>query len=398
MITHFSWRAFLVVAGFLSMLQAFPVLPVRDAALEVWPAGYHLQFPPLHLLFTPFTSVADYLTVLSVHEHVALLVTLILLFVLIAGIRRGGMLLILWIVFLAWGALVPRPMARLVASEPDTLLIDFHSHTEVSHDGRPGFSALANMRWHQKQGYGAAFITDHNRQESAVMANEVSKLNWRETGYRSLMGEEISLHKTHLVLLGNKTRVDNQPYDSDIAKIPVFLKDMHKQGYVVIASLPEYWFYHWGPGVDDFVKWGIGGFEIVNSAPKALDFPADKRRQIVALCQKYNLPMTGISDTHGYGSATAAWNAMQIPGWQNMDPDNLERAVLSTLKTKGFHAVSVLERSKYWPQNNLQVAFSAFPNFLIYARSLTPIQRFSWIGWLVIFVLWHNRKTNEREN
>jgi len=46
--------------------------------------------------------------------------------------------------------------------------------------------------------------------------------------------------------------------------------------------------------------------------------------------------MTGISDSHGYGFATAVWNAMRIPGWQHMDPDQLETAVLRTLKTKGL--------------------------------------------------------------
>ena len=41
--------------------------------------------------------------------------------------------------------------------------------------------------------------------------------------------------------------------------------------------------------------WGIAGFEIINSAPKALDFPEAKRREIIALCRLHNLPMTGIS-------------------------------------------------------------------------------------------------------
>jgi len=111
-----------------------------------------------------------------------------------------------------------------------------------------------------------------------------------------LRREEISLWKTHLVVLGNHERIDNRPYDSDPAKVLLFIQEMNKQGLPVIASLPEYWWYHWPsppqtislalpPGVSDpdqptggtstyqFIRSGITGFEIINSAPKALDFP-----------------------------------------------------------------------------------------------------------------------------
>ena len=182
----------------------------------------------------------------------------------------------------------------------------------------------------QFQGYGAAFITDHNRVENTEKAKAISRADWRQTGYRSLEGEEVSLWKTHLVVLDNHERIDNRPFDTDASRIQVFIHEMNRRKIPVIASIPEYWFYHWNVGVstggtiNDFVRWGINGFEIVNSAPKALDFPPAYRREIVELCRKNNLFMTGISDNHGYGYATAAWNAMRIPGWQAMDPDQLE--------------------------------------------------------------------------
>ena len=287
-----------------------------------------------------------------------------------------------WLTFIAWGALIPHPMARLVAENPRLVLIDFHSHSQYSHDGRHSFTPASNMQWHQKQGYNAAFITDHNRNEASVWAHEQSKKEWRETGYYSLMGEEVSLQKTHLVLLGNHVPVDNRPYDSDFNRVPLFLQDMHAQRWLVIASLPEYWLYHWGDEVQKMVTWGMDGFEILNSAPKAMDFPQDKRRAIIELCRQQNLPMTGISDNHGYGYATAAWNAMSISGWRRLDPDQLELVVLLLLKKEGFHAVQVLERPKFWPQNNAQLAFSPLMNALTYFRTLAPVQRLVWAAWL----------------
>src|SRR5262249_22450630 len=154
---------------------------------------------------------------------------LILALILGLGPRRASVMLLGFLAFLVWVVLIPHPMARLVARDPYTLLIDFHSHSEVSHDGRPGFSAKANMRWDEAQGYNASFITDHNRIETSQKAKAISRANWKETGFRSLEGEEASLYKTHLVVLGNHERIDNRPYDGNSFKIGSFIHDMHEK-------------------------------------------------------------------------------------------------------------------------------------------------------------------------
>ena len=118
--------------------------PVRDAAFLSWVPGFHMQFPVWHLIFTPFCSTADYLTLLSLKQAELFCAYLfILLFVLLA-MRRALIGIGLFMVYVAWAILVPRPMGRLMAQDPDILLIDFHSHTQYSHDGRPSFTpALA---------------------------------------------------------------------------------------------------------------------------------------------------------------------------------------------------------------------------------------------------------------
>jgi len=417
-----SWRWPLLLSGFILISQAFPLpSPVRDTATGAWVNGYSLQLPPMYLVFAPFCGLADRLTLLSYHQIVVFMGFLICGLFFIAGVRRGAACLLPFIGFIAWTILVPHPMVRLVASDPDILLIDFHSHTQVSHDGRSSFSAEANMRWHRDQGYGASFITDHNRIESSEKAKAISRADWRKTGYRSLEGEEVSLLKTHLVVLGVHERIDNQPWDSDAAKIPMFIAEMKRERHPVIASLPEYWWYHWpkagsptpspfrrgrnakkyplplgegGPPqavgeaslgtINDFVRWGISGFEIINSAPKALDFPPSFRLQIVFLCHLNNLYMTGISDNHGYGYATAAWNAMRIPGWRLMDPDQLETMVLKILRKKGFEAVEVLERARYNPETSFGILVSPLNDAGLYWRSLSPWEAFSWVLWIWI--------------
>jgi len=398
------WRFPLLLSGLFLMSQGNSLpSPVRDAAFLSWVPGFHMQFPVWHLIFTPFCSTADYLTLLSLKQAELFCAYLfILLFVLLA-MRRALIGIGLFMVYVAWAILVPRPMGRLMAQDPDILLIDFHSHTQYSHDGRPSFTPADNMRWHQRQGYSASFITDHNVVEASRIAKEISRQNWKETGYRSLEGEEASLYRTHLVVLGTHERVDNRPYDSDPRKIPVFVADMRKRGYPVIASIPEYWWYHWptapiGGDIDDFARWGMEGFEIVNSAPKALDFPLAYRARVVQLCRTKNLFMTGISDNHGYGYATAAWNAIRLPDWRSMGPDELEKAVLKHLKTQGFQAVQVLERIKYFPKSAFQLIFSPLANVWVYWRSLQLSQTFSWICWIWLFAFvqssWPSRIKN----
>jgi hypothetical protein len=56
----------------------------------------------------------------------------------------------------------------------DVVVVDVHSHTKHSHDGRPGWEAEDVRAWHAASGYDAAYITDHRSYrgaEEGVAAN-----------------------------------------------------------------------------------------------------------------------------------------------------------------------------------------------------------------------------------
>ncbi len=388
------------LTGLILIGLGFPMpSPVRDAATLAWAPAFRLHYPFWHIVFSPFMGLADLVTNFSMKEDFVLVAYAFILS-LVCLRRKAWLGAAGFIAFIAWGALVPRPMGRLVTRDPDVLLIDFHSHSQYSHDGRKNFTPLKNMQWHMAQGYDAAFITDHNRVEAAQQAKALSETEWKDNGYRSLQGEEVSLFKTHLVILGNGDKIDNRLYDSDASKIPSFIRDMHEKGLPVIASLPEYWFYHWDGSrlgtIDDFAAWGMDGFEIINSAPKALDFPLEYRRRIVDLCRTHHLCMTGISDNHGYGYATAAWNAMALPGWRQLSPEQIEPVVIKTLKDRGPDAVQVLERVRYEPQTRWQYVAAPLGALVIYVRLLQPAQAVSWVLWIwgfwTIVMCFSNRK------
>jgi len=389
-----AWRLPVFLSGLILLSQAFPLMsPVRNAATGEWVSGFSLQLPTAYLIFAPFCGIATRITLLSFHQALVFLTYLFLTFLWFTKPLKIALAWAVFIVFFVWIAAVPHPAARLVAADKDVILVDFHSHSRVSHDGRPSFDAAANIRWHAVQGYNAGFITDHNQTETTQKAKELTRQSWQTAGYRALEGEEISLWKTHLVVLGNHQRIDNQPFDSDPARVRVFIGEMNRRKLPVISSLPEYWIYHWDGSpigtMQDFVNWGINGFEIVNSAPKALDFPPHYRRQIVEICRANNLFMTGISDTHGYGYSTSVWNAMRIPGWQTMDPDALEAAVIKTLNTERFRAVEVLEFARYNPATLAGLLVAPLLDAGIYWRSLQLFEVLSWLVWIWLsHILW----------
>src|ERR1017187_730445 len=121
-----KWRTLLGLSCLFFLGAFYPYSsPVRDAVTEQLAKGYHWHFPWTYVLFTPFCSMADYLTVLSMKEMLVFLVySLTACACLPARKRTKGASLLLFLVFLGWVGLVPRAMERLVADDADCLLID----------------------------------------------------------------------------------------------------------------------------------------------------------------------------------------------------------------------------------------------------------------------------------
>ena len=367
------WMSLLFLTGalFLAQLFSFPSR-LQDAATLAPITDFHLNFPLIHFIFEPFFGLADALTLAVQWPLVIFILWVIALLPFIKGWRRRLAILGALVLFIAWGVLIPRPMAWITANDPDNLVIDFHSHTLASHDGRPSFTKEVNAQWHQEQGFNASFLTDHKT------------FAGKPTGLFSLAGEEVSLYKMSFVVLSPKTRVDSRPYNSDPSLIEPFIKEMHKRGLLVIGALPYYWRNYWDsePNVEDFIRWGIDGFEISNGAPRGLDFPFKERQKLLELCRQHNLIFNGVSDNHGYGSATPSWSVVHLPGWQSLSPFELEAAVVAHLAKYRFDAVRVLERPRFRPANWLELALSPIGIALVYARTLSWPQTISWILWI----------------
>lgn len=343
--------------------RLFPLPPLRDALGGAAPAGVRLAFPAGYLLLQPFSAFADFATLGSLRQDKALIAWLLLGYWIVYALRRPrpslgsaaagyASYLALVLATIGWAVLAARPAARLERASPDDLVVDFHSHTSHSKDARRSFSPAANIEWHRRAGFDAGFVTDHNNTRGAVIAKSLSRAAWEarepgETPYRSLEGEELSLQNAHVVVLHAARETDNKPFDGTHEGLLRFLRECSQvSGGIAFMSLPEYWKHHPAGRWEEFVKAGARGFELSNASPKALEVPAADLARAAELSHAGNLPVLGVTDSHGWGAAPSNWSVMRIPGHAALGPDALELAVRGKLESAGFAAVRIVERTR----------------------------------------------------
>lgn len=161
--------------------MAFATEPIRDSVTFGSVGEGRLDVSPPYLSIAPISNILDTLTLLTVAQHIAIILTAILVFVAfrVVPVRKGrattmrrevtaslfflGGLLLTY----ALAALAPRPMAQFITSDGLVLAVDFHSHTKNSHDGRAGWTEDDVRAWHRAAGYDVAYITDHGSYEGA---------------------------------------------------------------------------------------------------------------------------------------------------------------------------------------------------------------------------------------
>ncbi|HJX86709.1 MAG TPA: hypothetical protein VJ277_04025, partial [Gemmatimonadales bacterium] len=277
--------------------------------------------------------------------------------------------------FLALGILWHRPMLALAGAGADRAVVDFHSHTNVSHDVRgtlmSKFDVRANLAWHRRAGFDAVFVTDHNTIAPATHADSLPV---------RCPGIEVSAWRAHIVLLGDTLPVDRDPYSRDWAGLTrlVQVSDSayHSRS---VASLPEYERNHWDR-LDSLVAAGLDGFEIVNASPKANELSRTHRDSVIALARRAGRFVVGVSDHHGWGATSMVWNLVPVPSWRTT-PAALCHRILARLD-QGVGSVQVLERHRLraesdWPSllTPLGVVWETW-------RGMTGAVALSWLVWI----------------
>jgi hypothetical protein len=395
-------------AAILVVLSALVAVPPLHDAVTGGPVLFAVHMQPLgYLVGAPLFGVWDTLSLLTLTQHYAVLVTLIALYVSrrvhvtrAARLRalsrpapwprraggevlRGLLALIALLAFYAAAMVLPRPMTGIRLSDDDLLSIDFHSHTNHSHDGRSSFTAPRNRAWHEAGGFDAAYVTDHYTWEGF---DESDVDNPEFAGERTAMleGAEIRIHGRPTNALGSRDRYLFSLDADSIYMEPDSLRAAHARG-----ERPPTLFYTMPGRLDQVVPYsdetpsGMIGIEINDGSPRGLEQVKAERVEIIALADSVDLALLGAANLHGWGRTVASWSVMRIPGWQEMRPAELNEAIDESLHANRRSAVMVVERRlPYHHGSSFKLAMTIPWLTWEHFRMLSWGERLSWLLWL----------------
>jgi len=410
-----SWWPLLTLVALLLASAPFAISPVRDATTLGPVNEATLRRPASYVLLAPLSNVLDLLTLLSVRQHVALLLTLCLAYALwwwwrgrvlpatVAPTRRavrlvarlGLAVLAVLAVYFA-GALLPRPMAALEVG-PAILAVDFHAHTKYSHDGRPDWTPEDVRTWHRDAGYGAVYITDHRTFEGA-RDGWANNPDLAGQGVTLLPGIEVVWKGEHVIVLDadkmyrgifNATLRD---IDEDALRLasavvgnePVLIETLPGDLSKMIPAK--------GPGTA-----GMSAIELIDGAPRGLGQVRRERGRIIKLADSLDLALVAGSNNHGWGRTAAGWTLMYLPGWRGATPEQLTLAIERSIRLGGSGTTKVVER--YVADTETGVALPLTAPLVTWGmlRTLSMEERAAWLAWgLALYFLWQLRMLRRR--
>ena len=381
----------------LSALFAVPA--IRDAATLRPVIEAHLEFPAGYLLLAPLSDVLDHLTLLTIPQHIALVLWAVAIFAVVrwtrgrsrprSGVREGiaaGLFVLGVLIVYAAAAALPRPMAQLQTTDLTVLAIDFHTHTRYSHDGRTGWEPRDVRAWHEAAGFDAAYITDHRTLDGATegIAGNASQAG---QGVLLLQGLEAGYHGEHVNILGagNHFNGITTPDLRDVDDQALALASLVPNGEpVLIETLPgnlSHLIAAPAPGTA-----GLRAIELLDGSPRGLTQSRADRARIVRLADSLDLALVAGTDNHGWGRATPGWTMMRVIDWRSLGTDSLSQRIERVMRIGRRGSSKVFER-RVADADPLSVAFAGVTVPWRMFTTLGGEERMAWFVWIWAIVL-----------
>ena len=374
------------------MTAVFSLSPLVDVTNLEAPATGSLSTPLGYDVVAPVSNVLDALTLLSPAQYWATFALCAVTFFGFWTYRRarsragfvamrfvravlgfiGGTVAVLGIMLVA-----TRPMASLALADRDLIAVDFHSHTDASHDGRSGFDAESNREWHSSSGFDAAYVTDHRTFDGALSGAARNPARSGD-GTVLLPGVELRDGPQHPILIGvdpKRMRITSPDWEgaaveADGGPVPPMLL-LTMPGNILRIPIGE---------MNGPVR--LAGIEATDGSPRGMAQSARDRSAILALAGKLHLAVLTGSDNHGWGRTAPAWSVLRIPGWRGMTPAELDIAIRRTIITRGSQAIQVIaRRTAAPPRNGVEAAAGGIAVALVMVRTMNLPDRLSWIVW-----------------
>lgn len=373
----------------------FATDPIRDAVSLDAVGEARLDVSIGYIAMAPISAILDTITLLTIPQHIAVVLWVIGAYVvwrLIPSsaerdIRRealgAAVLLVAIVATYAAVAFLPRPMASLTISDETVLAVDFHAHTQASHDGRKGWTDDDVRAWYHDAGFDAAYITDH-RSFAGAERGVASDPPEAGQGTVLLQGIEAILRGEHVNVLNAGRRYkglltpDSSAVDEQALQLASLLPPTTP---VLIETLPGKLDKIPVAGPELGAGGGVQAMEVVDGSPRGLTQARRERAKIDSLLDKLNLTPVSGSDNHGYGRAAAAWTLFRIPGWRGMNPDSLARQIEQVIRNGRRKATRVAERRIAETPTPASIALAG--PFVAW-RMLTTLssdERVMWIVW-----------------
>jgi hypothetical protein len=400
-----------VITATLIITAVFSLPPLVDVANPASAPAAALRTPFLYDVFAPASNTLDAITILSPAQYWATFALCAICFLAATLVRQrralgyfcplrtarcasgilGGTLAMLGIMLIA-----PRPMASLALHDSDLIAVDFHSHTEASHDGRAGFTAERNRDWHRRAGFDVAYVTDHQTFDGAL---DGEARNPAESGDGTVLlpGVELRDGREHLLLLGVDPRRMNVTSPDWVGAAVAADGGAVRPILVLVlpgdlARIPD-------SEISEPIR--LAAIEASDGSPRGLAQSAAARDTILAISSRLGLAVVAGSDNHGWGRNAPAWSVLRIPGWRRLTPAQLDIEIRRTVLTRGIRSVQVIERRSVTPSSNaLQVVLGGIATGLVMARTMSTEDRVSWIAWswgLCILSLRRARRHRNRQ-
>ncbi|MBL7013141.1 MAG: hypothetical protein ISR83_01855 [Candidatus Marinimicrobia bacterium] len=385
------WRnslLFGLIIILLSLAGSTPHIINTQTLLEADNFGIHIS--PLRILLEPILGpILFYLRSYDpipeffvVYAWIAIAMLVLLLkgvfykkISLIGALGRWAILSILlsglWLMIFIYMISGPLPSNTIINHDNGRILFNTHTHSHWSHDGL--ISPKQQMDWHERNGYDAFFLTEHNHNENTLRFTHDQKKGLHPKIPHIMTGIEFS-GTNHMLLLGLKSPLITFGLDDQLV-----IDSTHQDGGIVAVA---HWFSDENNSIQHYIDKGVDGFEIDN---RNNIYSNNARQQIIESCRDHNLFMLGSADYHGYGSAAHVWNGIQIPNWESLSHQEKTDSIMGRLKENRFNANSVfryIDRPVFvkWP-----LWLSPIYSFVAYFKGLTLSQIFSWIIWLFLF-------------